>query len=186
MPELVPFKVAQSTRGYEPLLLTHYQASWISGADQWPVPTWPILVDINQYLHGDGKSEFKSPLTLKGSFPNGAQLSIRVQQVSDYAELSVRANGRTVYRKVFKPGPGQGEWKKSIYRPEWNNYLGVYDKEYTVALPNGTAEIQFEVVRGDWLTFSEICIKPFPGIGSNEPVIRATDSEWGIPHNRQF
>lgn len=34
--------VAQSTRGYEPFLLTHYQASWVNGADTWETPAWPF------------------------------------------------------------------------------------------------------------------------------------------------
>ncbi|MCC6489448.1 MAG: cellulase family glycosylhydrolase [Candidatus Hydrogenedentes bacterium] len=34
--------VAQSTRGYEPFRLTHYQASWVNGADTWETPAWPF------------------------------------------------------------------------------------------------------------------------------------------------
>jgi endoglucanase len=39
--------VAQSTRGYEPMQISHYKASWVGGSDRWPEPTWP--------LHRDGK-----------------------------------------------------------------------------------------------------------------------------------
>jgi endoglucanase len=42
VPELAPLKVGQSTRGYAPFQLTHYRASWASGSDKWPVPTWPV------------------------------------------------------------------------------------------------------------------------------------------------
>jgi endoglucanase len=41
VPELLPLGVAQSTRGYEPMGLTHYRASWVKGSDLWPAPTWP-------------------------------------------------------------------------------------------------------------------------------------------------
>jgi len=34
--------VAQSTRGYDPMEISHYRASWIGGSDQWPAPTWPL------------------------------------------------------------------------------------------------------------------------------------------------
>ncbi|RDV11488.1 glycoside hydrolase [Pontibacter diazotrophicus] len=34
-------QVGQSTRGYGPFQLTHYKASWASGSDTWPLPTWP-------------------------------------------------------------------------------------------------------------------------------------------------
>jgi endoglucanase len=47
VPELIPFKVAQSTRGYEPFRLTHYRASWISGSDVYPVPQWPVPLSNN-------------------------------------------------------------------------------------------------------------------------------------------
>jgi len=39
---LVDLGIAQSTRGYEPMQISHYQASWVHGSDKWPVPTWPL------------------------------------------------------------------------------------------------------------------------------------------------
>jgi endoglucanase len=42
VPQLADLKVAQSTRGYAPGRVSHYQASWVQGADLWPEPTWPI------------------------------------------------------------------------------------------------------------------------------------------------
>jgi endoglucanase len=42
---LVDLKVAQSTRGYDPMQLTHYKANWVQGADRWPLPTWPLTPD---------------------------------------------------------------------------------------------------------------------------------------------
>ena len=42
VPELIPLGIAQSTRGYDPMKISHYQASWIGGSEQWPVPTWPL------------------------------------------------------------------------------------------------------------------------------------------------
>ena len=34
--------IAQSTRGYDPMEISHYKASWIHGSDKWPEPTWPL------------------------------------------------------------------------------------------------------------------------------------------------
>ena len=48
--DLVSLKIAQSTRGYAPMLVTHYHASWVDGADKWPVPTWPILGQYNREI----------------------------------------------------------------------------------------------------------------------------------------
>ncbi|MFQ6035860.1 MAG: glycoside hydrolase family 5 protein [Sedimentisphaerales bacterium] len=40
MPELADLGIAQSTRAYEPMFISHYQASWVRG-DRFPQPTWP-------------------------------------------------------------------------------------------------------------------------------------------------
>jgi endoglucanase len=42
--ELIPLQVAQSTRGYDPMELTHYKAGWVQGADTYPLPEWPLTV----------------------------------------------------------------------------------------------------------------------------------------------
>ncbi len=39
---LVDLKVAQSTRGYDPMRISHHKASWINDSDNWPEPTWPL------------------------------------------------------------------------------------------------------------------------------------------------
>jgi endoglucanase len=40
--ELVPLRVAQATRGYVPMEVTHYKAPWV-GMDDSVRPSWPIL-----------------------------------------------------------------------------------------------------------------------------------------------
>jgi endoglucanase len=37
--------IAQSTRGYDPMQLTHYKAGWVSGADKWGEPAWPLRIE---------------------------------------------------------------------------------------------------------------------------------------------
>ncbi len=39
---LATLGIAQSTRGYQPMQISHYKASWIGGSDKWPEPTWPL------------------------------------------------------------------------------------------------------------------------------------------------
>ena len=39
---LVDLRIAQSTRGYDPMQISHYQANWVNGADKWAEPTWPL------------------------------------------------------------------------------------------------------------------------------------------------
>jgi endoglucanase len=42
VPELADLGIAQSTRGYDPMQISHYKASWVEGSDQWPEPAWPL------------------------------------------------------------------------------------------------------------------------------------------------
>lgn len=46
--EMASLDVAQSTRGYVPFELTHYQVPWVNpGEKGWPEPTWPIQLESN-------------------------------------------------------------------------------------------------------------------------------------------
>ena len=180
VPELVPLRISQSTRGYDPMQLTHYRASWVGGSDAWPLPVWPIPISINQYLYGRDKAEFQSPLELTGDVLGEKRLSLRVQKVSNRAHLMIRANGSLLAAKWYTPGPGKGEWEESIYRSQWNDYEAVYDQDITVLLPEGTHTVSMEVEEGDWLTFSAIRIEPFAGLAENALVLIPTDGNWGI------
>ncbi len=39
---LADLGVGQSTRGYDPMEISHHRANWVKGSDQWPEPTWPL------------------------------------------------------------------------------------------------------------------------------------------------
>lgn len=39
---LVDLKIGQSTRGYDPMHISHYKANWVNGSDKWREPTWPL------------------------------------------------------------------------------------------------------------------------------------------------
>ena len=171
VPALVPFGIAQSTRGYEPMLVSHYEASWISHQGPWPTPVWPVPVGINNHLYGDSKPEFKSALVLQVECPQAMPFSIRVGHVSAQAELAVKADGAAVLQKQFQPGPGAGEWKKSE-PSSWGGYTADYDREYATTLPAGTREVQIAVGKGDWLTFAELRF--------GDSTIVPGNSDWGV------
>ncbi len=42
VPELASLQIAQSTRGYAPMQISHFRANWVGGSDAWPTPTWPL------------------------------------------------------------------------------------------------------------------------------------------------
>ncbi|MBN2296063.1 MAG: cellulase family glycosylhydrolase [Pirellulales bacterium] len=41
--ELADLGIAQSTRGYEPMQVSHYKATWVWNKGNWPEPTWPLV-----------------------------------------------------------------------------------------------------------------------------------------------
>ena len=41
----VGWRVGLSTRGYTPMGVSHYKANWVSGAENWPPPTWPCTLN---------------------------------------------------------------------------------------------------------------------------------------------
>ncbi len=54
--ELADLGIAQSTRGYEPMEISHYKASWVKGSDRWAKPSWPLkrrdtVLDRNYLYH---------------------------------------------------------------------------------------------------------------------------------------
>lgn len=60
-----PLGVAQCTRGYRPMSISHDQADWVRGADQWAVPGWPAA-QVSALLHGPMRRDLPSALVFAG------------------------------------------------------------------------------------------------------------------------
>jgi aryl-phospho-beta-D-glucosidase BglC (GH1 family) len=178
VPELIPLRVAQATRGYAPLGLTHYRASWVDGSNGWPEPEWPSPL-VNQYLYGPDKPDLRSFLRISGQFTEPATLRVLVGQVSVRSRLSVLANGRTIGTQTFVPGPGAGDWKEVVFLPQYGIYQNRYERSYSFTVPAGTTNISIQNIEGDWMTFREIGLRPASWPTNQEAVLRAVDSEWG-------
>ena len=41
IPELADLRIAQSTRGYAPMWMSHHRAGWVGWDESWPKPEWP-------------------------------------------------------------------------------------------------------------------------------------------------
>jgi endoglucanase len=44
---LADLGVGQSTRGYDPMRISHWKANWVNGSDVWPKPEWPLKESEN-------------------------------------------------------------------------------------------------------------------------------------------
>ena len=152
--ELIPFKVAQSTRGYFPKELTHYQATWMSGSNLWPLPQWPFL-GISAYLYTT--DSLHPPIIIKplnNSLEDNYTFKIKVHQVSRSADFRVKIDGKLVFSHDFRPGPGEGEWEKVVYNEKYHIYQNIYNREYEWGIHKGAEVISLEMTEGDWVLFN--------------------------------
>ena len=153
-------KVAQATRGYAPMEISHYGANWVNSAN-FPEPSWPTS-SFNGLFPSIGQREMseaaRRPLLLKGKFPKGASIVLTVNVVSRESELVATADGRETFRKRFVSSSGKGEWKKEVYSQEYKIYQNVFDLECRFELDRDANEIEISNVEGDWATISKIAI----------------------------
>jgi len=174
VPELVSLKVAQATRGYEPMSVSHYKASWVGGSDKY-IPQWPILV-VPTYFYGPAKKDLSSTLPIRSAWKKGDKLQLHVHVVSGDLDFSVKMDGREIWKKEFRQGAGEGEWKKVVYKPEWKIYQNEYDRSYDIDLPEGEL-LEMGVTKGDWLTLSRLTI-----IRDGKEYSLNGNGEWGVKY----
>jgi aryl-phospho-beta-D-glucosidase BglC (GH1 family) len=174
---LIPLHVAEEAHVYDPFGITHYHADWIPGAMTWPLPQWPSPI-VTSYIYGPLKAEFKAPWVVEGTFDKPSDLRLHIQKVSVLSEIQILADGKVIFDKKLDPGPlGKGEWKESEFMKEWNLYQALFDKDYTAQLPPHTRQIDIEIPSGEWISFSELEIKPHDG---GKPIlIRPSSQDWG-------
>ncbi|MDR2755419.1 MAG: cellulase family glycosylhydrolase [Planctomycetaceae bacterium] len=159
--ELIDQKIAQATRGYVPMEVSHYKASWVWNDGNYPVPAWPIISG-NGLLLSDSKreikEEFRGALEISGLFPNKTKLRMNIGTVSSTTSFVVLADGKTIFEHQFKPEAGEGEWKTVVFKKEWNVYQNIYDRNYETVIPAGTQKLELRVTQGDWLTLTQLAV----------------------------
>jgi aryl-phospho-beta-D-glucosidase BglC (GH1 family) len=165
--------IAQAIHCYDPFMLTHYQASWVNGSMDWPVPHWPMLW-VSTYLYGPWKSEFKSPLVLQGNFDTGTEVIVNVRQVSSESTLRVKAGNKVIFSKKFLCGPDLGDDFTKIVSNQWG-YQNISNKDYKVSLTEPASSLTFENITGDWMTINYITLKT----GEITQSYYLSDDTWG-------
>ena len=178
--DLNPLGVAQATRGYQPVTLTHYKASWVTGSDQWSVPTWPEPLGWDGYLYGPSKKEMQSPAIIEANLPAPFTFHLRVGTVSDSGRLELTVDrGNPIWSQDFKPGPGTGPWKQVVYVPQWGVYQNVYDQEFVIPIPACRWRMLLNDTVGDWLTITQIGIQLADGRTFSLPI----NPSWGTANH---
>jgi hypothetical protein len=160
--QLRALHIAQATRGYTPGEISHYKASWVHSAN-FPEPQWPRPLPPSGTLLSPKKKEGACPLVIDGPFSNATELRLHVLRVSSAALLVVEADGKQVFQKSFRCGPGEGEWKKAEFVERYKIYQNLFDRDYTATIPAGTRQIRVRVADGDWLELGQLGLKPATG-----------------------
>lgn len=153
------FHIAEATRGYAPMEISHYKASWVHG-ENFPTPQWPRVLPPNGTLLGPAKPEGSHPLVIDGPFARPTALRLHVLTVSSEARLVVEADGKPIFEKQCTCGPGKGEWKQAVYSRQWHIYQNLFDRDYSCHVPAGTRQVRVRVAAGDWLEIGQIGLKP--------------------------
>lgn len=93
-PALAELKIAQSTRGYEPMPVSHWKASWIGSSEKWPRPTWPLPLGS-----GGVEREREGIARLKETFKDNPI----VQQLADDPVLTQDWNRERIRHQLIRP-----------------------------------------------------------------------------------
>jgi hypothetical protein len=170
--------IAQASRGYEPFSLTHYKAEWVEGSDDYPLPSWPVFY-IPRFLYNPAKEGVTASMyRIDHAFNEAYFLDINVGTVSHEARLIVKADGGTLYDRLFKSAAGAGEWKAVVYRKEWNIYQNIFNRDYRIEIPVGARQITVEITEGDWMTINDMRFTPVSGTGRAFS-ITPNSHDWG-------
>ncbi|MBI9018532.1 MAG: hypothetical protein JEZ07_14865 [Phycisphaerae bacterium] len=177
--ELKRLNIAQATRGYRPMPLTHYRASWVANSDSFSIPEWPILATWQGYLYSKAKPEFSSPLIIETHLKKPAKLKIKVATVSGPNKLCCRVDGKIIWQQTFNPGPGQGPWQTVVHQPQWGIYQNIYNKDYFIDIPANTKTIELLLESGDWMNFNGLSIMYSDKEVSQEHKLKI-QPQWGF------
>jgi hypothetical protein len=134
---------------------------------------------IPRYLYSPAKNEVpRSIYSIEHEFSGMYYLDVKVGIVSHEARLIVKADGRTIYDRLFKSAAGAGEWTTVVYRKEWNVYQNIFNRDYRIEIPAGTKLLTLEITEGDWMTVNDMKFTSVSGTGRAFS-LTPTSSDWG-------
>lgn len=171
-PALALFKlgIGQAMRGYQPMSVTHYLASW-AGTPREP-PRWPPGATAVSPLYGIGKQPWNLPLVLT-EVPAGT-LTIFPDEVSGQVVVRLEADGQPLSDYSLSPREGPG-WTEVVFKPEWNLSQGRCTDSYAVKLPAPVKRLSLSIFAGDWAGFRKLTLTAADGQTAELPFA----TEWG-------
>ncbi len=145
--------IGQATRGYRPMSISHYMASWVGTPSDEPL--WPPPSAVSP-LYGKDKAPWNVPLVIEG-LPAGT-LAFRPGVVSGKVRFRMEADGQSVCEKELVPGQGAG-WTNVAYKSEWKITVAKCLSDVTAELPQGAKRLTISIAAGDWAELSKLTFK---------------------------
>jgi aryl-phospho-beta-D-glucosidase BglC (GH1 family) len=147
VPALYGLGIGQAMRGYTPMSVSHYLASWV-GTPSEP-PEWPLPPLAKSPLYGPMKKPWDTPLVI-ADVPAG-RIALELDVMSGPCTYRVEANGKTVLERELVPSVDDpANWTNAVYKTEWNITQGRYLGTLEAALPDGAKRLAVSIPKGDW------------------------------------
>ena len=176
--------VAQATRGYTPMSVSHYLAPWVGTPSAKPV--WPLRLDIPVgILAGPNKKDSHRPFKkMQRPFelldlPAGT-LTMRFSKVSGPITLGFTADGTLLKEVTIVPDEKSPMWSDVKYYPKWKIKQGTWLGAETFTFVKPVAKFAVILQKGDWAMPTGVTIASPDGA---RKVDLATSTEWCAPIN---
>lgn len=163
--------IGQASRGYNPMSISHYLASWVGTPSA--IPVWPLTDAGVSPLYGPSKSEWRVPLEIRDA-PAGV-LELKPGMVSGEITLSVKGDGGELALFELKPGEGDG-WSNAVFKSEWSITQAYYKGVLRCKLPGGLRRVSVDIVKGDWMALEQLVIR---GEGGTQEAVLPMVNNWG-------
>jgi hypothetical protein len=118
---------------------------------------------------------------IKGNFTKGMRVGLKVELVSAAVRLVIRAGSSIILDQTLTAGPaGQGPYKAAQHEGSAENgwYQAIFDEPLSEVIPADAKEISIEVAGGDWMTFSNINVSPWPSDSQHSIDLPVATYEW--------
>ncbi|MBN1526506.1 MAG: cellulase family glycosylhydrolase [Candidatus Omnitrophica bacterium] len=114
---------------------------------------------VNAYLHGKLHEEMRVEPVFHVDYPADGKFIIQIGTVSAGGKLVVYLDDKDVLlEKDLPAGPGDGPWKKSLYRKDVDLYQCKYDMPLEIDIPAGKHTIRLANKGRDWIGIRKITL----------------------------
>lgn len=162
--------IGQATRGYTPMSVSHYLASWVGTPSEEPV--WPPPQAVSP-LYGPIKAPLNAPLVIE-RVPAGT-LTLRPGMVSGRVRLRVTADDAVALECDLDPKPDAAGWTNVVYQRAWKISQGRCLSEWCADLPRGARQLRVTLTEGDWAQISRLTLTGKAG----QTATMAFEQTWG-------